>query len=798
MRPGEAPGPARRSRSAGKYVPARGIYTESARLQRLDWLRATTRLDLDSLRHTRLDAGRLTGNVEGFVGGVEIPVGIAGPLLFLGTNVRGEVYAPMATSEGALVSSATRGALAVSMAGGVSTHAVSQSMTRAPVFAFSRMAGAVRFASAVRGHLDELRTVIREVSRHAGLVSLEPAVLGRTVHLRFTYTTGDAAGQNMTTACTWHACRWILDRPELAGPDLESFIVEGNTSGDKKASYQAMSAGRGIRVTADCVLPGGVVERVLKTTADELVRGYHHIAAGAVHSGVIGSHANTANIVAAVFAATGQDIACVHESGASQFVLERTADGVHASITLPGLAIGTVGGGTHLPVQRELLEVMGCAGAGGTARLAEIIAGFALALDLSTVSAAVSGQFADAHERLGRNRPVDWFRLDELDGPFFESALGHAAAPDVTVKGVETIDIPMGPSVLSELTSRTVNKSVGLFPMQVRVDRGGTEEKVDVMVKVKPTDREVIKMAGLAAAHCGGAVATQYRRFDRRLGFVGCDVRELALYEQTDPRFTRLMPGLHRTLRDDRRETYVIVMECLDGMELMETSERARGWSHRHLGIALRDLGELHSVWYGRESALRRMPWLGHVPNAADMTEMRDLWLALADHSAEEFPELVDARHHDRIVSYVTSADRWWPRIEAMPRTLVHNDFNPRNLAIRPDGRLCAFDWELATLHIPQHDLAELLCTALDPADINGAVVGELSEIHRKSLETHARTAIDRTLWESGYRLALRDLAVNRFGLYFVAHTVRHYGFLEQWWRNLWALTDLAEEGHGK
>ncbi|MFD8993424.1 phosphotransferase [Streptomyces abikoensis] len=798
MNPGEDPGRPRPSRPTGRYVPARGIYTESARLQRLAWFRSTTRLELDSLQHTQLDAGKLTGNIEGFVGAVEIPVGVAGPLLIHGENVQGEVHAPMATTEGALVSSATRGALAVTMAGGVSTRVLSQTMTRAPVFAFSRLAAASRFASAIPQHLDALRTAVRQVSDHARLLSVQPLVVGRTVHLKFRYTTGDAAGQNMTTACTWHACQWILGQPHLIGAEeLESFIVEGNTSGDKKASSQAMAEGRGIRVSADCLLPGGIVERVLKTTPDELVRGYQHIAAGAVHSGVLGSNANTANMVAALFTATGQDIACVHESSLSQFVLERRPEGVYASITLPGLAIGTVGGGTHLPAQHELLESMGCTGRGSAARLAEIIAGFALALDLSTVSAAASGQFASAHERLGRNRPVRRFQLDELDAAFFESALGDSGMPGVKVTGVEAVSIPMGPSVLSELTSRTVKKDVGLFPMQLKIERDDVADKLDVMVKVKPTDREVIKMAGLAAALCGGPVATHYRAFDRRLGFVGCDVRELALYEQTDTRFTSLVPKQYRTHRDDRRETYVIVMECLRDMELMDTSDRGRGWSRRHLTIALRDLGQLHSVWYGKESALRRMPWIGHVPNAPDMVEMRDLWLALADHSAQEFPEIVSGRHHDRLLDCIGTIDRWWPRIEAMPRTLVHNDFNPRNLAIRADGRLCAYDWELATLHIPQHDLAELLCTALEPADIDAAVVRELSEVHRRSLETHTGAAIDKDRWESGYRLALKDLAVNRFGLYFVAHTVRHYGFLEQWWRNLWALIDLAETADG-
>lgn len=405
MSSGEASGRPVPPRPPGRFVPARGVYTEAARLQRLSWLRARTQSTLNSLQHTRLDAGKLTGNIEGLVGAVEIPIGVAGPLLFCGTNVRGERYAPLATTEGALVSSATRGALAVTMAGGVSTHAVSQAMTRAPVFAFSRLADASRFAATVPQHIGDLRTAVRQVSSHAVLVSIEPVILGRAVHLRFRYTTGDAAGQNMTTVCTWHACQWILRQSHLVTDDaLEFFLIEGNSSGDKKASALAMAEGRGIRVAADCVLPTGVIERVLRTTPDELVRGYQHIAAGAVHSAMLGSNANSANVVAAIFTATGQDIACVHESGMGHFVLERTRDGVHASMTLPGLALGTVGGGTHLPTQHEMLALMGCTGPGSAVRLAEIIAGFALALDLSTVSAAVSDDFASAHERLGRNR----------------------------------------------------------------------------------------------------------------------------------------------------------------------------------------------------------------------------------------------------------------------------------------------------------------------------------------------------------------------------------------------------------
>jgi hydroxymethylglutaryl-CoA reductase (NADPH) len=773
-------------RDARVAIPKRGIYSEAARRDRLAFVREQTGRDLACLGQVALSPETLTGNIENLIGAVEVPIGLAGPLWFRGDKVSGRVYAPMATTEGALVASATRGAIALSRSGGVTTQVLCQQMTRVPLFVLSDLHSAVRFADFVRSRVPEIREHALRVSRHAQLISIEPALMGHMVNVRFVFDTADAAGQNMTTSCTWHACQWLLQQIELEALPLEGFLIEGAMSGDKKVTFESFLSGRGTRVTAECVLDPSVLSHVLRVTADELLKTHERALAGSVQSGMVGYNINVANVVAAIFTATGQDIACVHESSLAQLHLEKAACGVYASVLLPSLIVGTIGGGTHLPRQNECLQIIDCEGPGKSARLAEIIAGYCLATDLSTMSAVAGGQFAAAHDRLGRNRRIRWLERQDLSKAFFEPGLRRTFADD-TITVLELTPIAAattGSSIVTDLTARTVRKLIGLFPFRLtyRSGRDPTARRIEVMVKVKPLDEEVILAANSLAAMAGGRLRDSYARFKDRTGFAGCHVRELGVYAQADPRFWRRVPKVYDTFRDDRREAYVVVMERLTGMTLMETADDVSGWSRRHVETALRDIAEVHAVWYRREEELERVPWLGPFPTAKSMTETIELWEQLGVHAFEEFPEWVSSEdrrlHHD----LVESIPDWWSEIEAMPRTLVHNDFNPRNIAFRSrngDLELCAYDWELATLHLPQHDLAELLCFVLTPAATR-AEVGHYVEVHRRALEEASGYVVDPALWRSGFALCLADLAVNRIALYLMAHTLRHYGFIER------------------
>ena len=399
--------------SADSSIPARDSHTEAARQSRLEWFRTRHGTPLAPLHPMRLHADDLSTNVENLIGAVEVPVGLAGPLTFDGTHASGRLYAPLATTEGALVASASRGAQALSRAGGVRTHAIVQRMTRAPAFQFGSLGQAAAFADWVEDHLEELRGQTARLSRHAALVSVRPVMTGRTVHVVFAYETGDAAGQNMTSACTWQACQWILDRfPAETAAHVEHFRIEGNLSGDKKVTYHSFLNGRGTRVVAEAELSDHVLRSVLNTDREALLESHRIQRGGALHGGMVGNDVCIANIIGGMFTALGQDIASVHESSLGHLELEPVGEGVRATMVLPALIVGTVGGGTRLPAQHTLLEMLGCTGAGGQPRLAEIIAGFALALDLSTMSAISADEFVAAHERLGRNRPSAGVRKD--------------------------------------------------------------------------------------------------------------------------------------------------------------------------------------------------------------------------------------------------------------------------------------------------------------------------------------------------------------------------------------------------
>jgi hydroxymethylglutaryl-CoA reductase (NADPH) len=780
-------------------VPKRGVYNEEARLQRLEFVREQSGWTLPSLQQTTLAAERLTGNVENLIGSVEVPVGLAGPLRFAGETVQGVIYAPLATTEGALVASASRGAIALSRSGGVTTHLIQQQMSRVPLFAFEDMQGAVHFARWISEHTGEIQEQTRRVSSHAKLTALAPSVMGRLVHLAFRYETGDAAGQNMTTSCTWHACQWVMEQIKGLGDiALETFIIEGGMSGDKKVTFQSLLAGRGARVTAECFIGASVLSRVLHVTPDQVLKAHERGLSGSVQVGMIGYNVNVANIVAAMFTATGQDIACVHESSLAQLHLERTDGGIYASIVLPSLIVGTVGGGTHLPRQNDCLQIMDCAGAGKGGRLAEIITGYCLATDLSTISAIAGGQFAAAHERLGRNRAVRWFTREDLTPAFFEPGLRRALADDtMSVRQATPSVLPFGGnSILTELTGRRIKKLVGLFPYQLTCESEWSRDvtTLEVMVKVKPLDQEVMLAATSLAAMSGARLQESYARFKDRTGFSGCHIRELMVCAQTDPRFRRHVPEIYDTFRDDSREAYVMVMERLVDVTHLNSADDVSGWGRGHVEAAIRGIADVHAIWYRREEELLRLPWLGTVPTARSMTEMIELWQSLAVHAFHEFPEWISsealASHHD----LVRRIPEWWSEIESMPRTLIHNDFNPRNIALRTRGaapRLCAYDWELATLHLPQHDLAELLCFVLNPED-TAEEVAHYVEVHRQALEESSGYAIDRGTWRSGFDLSLADLTVNRMGLYLMAHTLQHYGFMERVVRTLQHLMTLA------
>lgn len=356
------------------------------------------------LRHVAsysLDPHEARGNVENFTGVAQVPLGIAGPLRVNGEFANGEFLVPLATTEGSLVASYSRGMKVLTLAGGVTTTISSDAMQRAPVFVFASARAARDFIDWLQQHFDDVRKVAEATSHVARLLRIEPFLSNSFAFVRFNFSTGDAAGQNMVSAATFAAYQWIL----ATYPGIRRAYLESNFATDKKASHVNMLHPRGKRVTAEATVPRDLLKSHLRVEPEQLAYHWGVASVGALLSGTNNNGLHSANAITALFIATGQDVANVAEGAAATTFAEVTPDGgFYFSITVPSLIVATHGGGTHLPTQRECLEMLGCFGTGKVNRLAEIVAATVLAGELSLASAISSLEWVKAHERLGRHR----------------------------------------------------------------------------------------------------------------------------------------------------------------------------------------------------------------------------------------------------------------------------------------------------------------------------------------------------------------------------------------------------------
>jgi hydroxymethylglutaryl-CoA reductase (NADPH) len=287
-------------------------------------------------------------------------------------------------------------------AGGVKTTVLDDRMQRAPAFLFPSAREARDFARWLDEHFDEVREAAEATTRSGKLQDIDQYSAGRILYTRFNYTTGDAAGQNLTGKATQAACQWIASAYE---PGIERFFLESNFATDKKSSQVNMLRTRGKRVVAEATIPDALLRTVMNSSSELMYRARQVSNLGGFMSGVNNNGAHSANGITAMFIATGQDVANVAESSAAFVYAELRENGdYYYSVTIPSLIVATYGGGTHLPTQRECLELLGCAGAGKVRKLAEIVAATVLCGELSLGSAIVAEEWVAAHDLYGRNR----------------------------------------------------------------------------------------------------------------------------------------------------------------------------------------------------------------------------------------------------------------------------------------------------------------------------------------------------------------------------------------------------------
>jgi hydroxymethylglutaryl-CoA reductase (NADPH) len=376
-------------------------YAPSDVVTRRVWLEQQLNLSLTAIGGQPIPTEEMRGNIENPVGIAQMPLGIAGPLLVRGAYANGVFYVPLATTEGALVRSYERGMVALTRAGGVLARIDRDENVVSPVLLFDDVPAAAEFAATVQDHLMMLRTEAESTTRHGRLLRIEARPTGRRVILSFFYSTADAQGMNMVVKATDRACRWLLTHSRAR----RYFIFSGLCS-EKRASGVLLNGGKGKRVTAGASLPPDIVRAYLHVTPGEMVEVWRDSVIGHLHADASGFNAQYANGLAALFVACGQDVANVVNSSVGVTEFEVTPEGyLYASVTLPSLTVGTIGGGTGLGTSRECLQILGCAGTGGARKFAEVVAATLLAGELSMTAAIAGGEVVAAHERYGRNRP---------------------------------------------------------------------------------------------------------------------------------------------------------------------------------------------------------------------------------------------------------------------------------------------------------------------------------------------------------------------------------------------------------
>jgi len=371
---------------------------------RRGFIEQETGTSLENLGIFSIDIERVVKrNCENMIGTVQVPVGVAGPLLVQGEYAQGNYYLPLATTEGALVASVNRGCSTITKAGGAQVRILHDGMTRAPVFAAESVVHAKQVADWVGEHYDDLRAVAESTTSHGVLTDIVAFIAGTSVFVRLEFDTKDAMGMNMVTIASAKVAELVAQ-----GTGARLVALSGNMCTDKKPAAINGIMGRGRSVVAGVALSHELISQILKTDANSLFEvNYRKNLVGSARAGSMGFNAQAANVVAAMFIACGQDAAHAIDGSTCITTVDLTESGAYIAVTLPSLPVGTVGGGTGVETQQECLRILGVAGSGNPSgtnarKLGEIIGAGVLAGELSLIGALAAQHLARAHQQLGR------------------------------------------------------------------------------------------------------------------------------------------------------------------------------------------------------------------------------------------------------------------------------------------------------------------------------------------------------------------------------------------------------------
>ena len=368
---------------------------------RRQFLEQALKIRLDNISRFSFSEDQVSDkNIENLIGATQIPLGVAGPISIQNSKFKIQnFFVPLATTEGALIASVSRGCKAILESGGVHVEYHNVGVTRAPVFKTSGIKKNVEVKKWIGENYEQIKRLCESTSSHLKLLKIDSNFAGRSLFIRFSFDSEDAMGMNMATIAAEKAIEFIEKDTGII-----CLSVSGNYDVDKKASWLNFINGRGKQVWADITLKKEVIAQVLRTSSDKICNLIlRKILTGSAMAGSMGFNAHYANIIAAIFAATGQDLGQVVEGSLGITSAETLDNGdLYFSVYLPNLMIGTVGGGTNLPTQKEALQIMGIKDSGDTKKFATIIVSAVLAGELSLLASQSAGTLGESHIKLGR------------------------------------------------------------------------------------------------------------------------------------------------------------------------------------------------------------------------------------------------------------------------------------------------------------------------------------------------------------------------------------------------------------
>jgi hypothetical protein len=360
--------------------------------------------------------------------------------------------------------------------------------------------------------------------------------------------------------------------------------------------------------------------------------------------------------------------------------------------------------------------------------------------------------------------------------PFVEKLMNNfSSEKPIKVLDVERIPVDNSASILVALSSGQTDQTIGHFGLRVRYQENDVVKSEKMVMKVKPHGTGVVKMLSGLASMCGRKLSDVYSSAEEETGFKYTHVKEQEVYTKL---LAPLIPIIYGVETDFSNDYYVILMEHLEDSLLLNSVMAPEAFTDEHIKVALSQIASWHAEHYNKSLPLDNTYWTDK-PSLAMMTRLSGVWKSLLDNATINFPDLYTASRANLLASAIARIPQYWKELEQVPKTLIHNDFNPRNVCFKRNGHglaLCLYDWELCTYHIPQYDVVEFLCFVLDKDRYT--LRPYYMEYYRKEMGKRIPYFGDADRFQYETELAALDFGLHRLGMYMMAHTISPYPFL--------------------